>query len=318
MLMAPISIPLLHYSHGPRSTSSAAARKSPSRCARRRGNLRCGRSTSYRLGHRAPHRRCFAERMEATRRAIAGGRDHAGGSSSSRAARGRLPLLRRGDLPRDGLARSARALVGDRRKKPLRGEARARREAQSATTSRFDSDVSEAEMAAAKEGTIKDGYIVHPELREQGKEPASIDQVRLAAKGKVPGARYHANGLRLWENDDVVPRRKTRSRSGSTACAGSAHSSAGTQKARRCGIRVANTRADCARFRARNRNTPPAARTLRAVAKGRLFAVNGDRARLQHRSADPRTRLDVTGIIFSIRGSCWTERNARESLSAIR
>lgn len=67
------------------------------------------------------------------------------------------------------------------------------------------SGVSEAEMAAAKEGTIKDGYIVHPELRTQGKEPASIEQVRLASKGKVPGARYHANGLRLWENDDVVP-----------------------------------------------------------------------------------------------------------------
>src|SRR5206468_11791613 len=70
----------------------------------------------------------------------------------------------------------------------------------------IESGVSDAEMVAAKDGTIKDGYIVHPELRRQGKEPASIEQVRLAAKGKVPGARYHANGLRLWENDDVVPR----------------------------------------------------------------------------------------------------------------
>jgi adenine-specific DNA methylase len=70
----------------------------------------------------------------------------------------------------------------------------------------IESGVSEAEMATAEEGTIKDGYVVHPELRRQGKQPASIDQVRLAATGKVPGARYHANGLRLWENDDVVPR----------------------------------------------------------------------------------------------------------------
>ena len=45
-----------------------------------------------------------------------------------------------------------------------------------------------------------------PSCAGRGKQPASIDQVRLAAKGKVPGARYHANGLRLWENDDLVPR----------------------------------------------------------------------------------------------------------------
>jgi putative DNA methylase len=72
----------------------------------------------------------------------------------------------------------------------------------------IESGVSDADIAAARTGTIKAGYIVHPELRAQGKEPASIEQVRLAAKGKVPGARYHANGLRLWENDDVVPRRE--------------------------------------------------------------------------------------------------------------
>lgn len=66
--------------------------------------------------------------------------------------------------------------------------------------------VSAAEMAAAKEGTIKSGQIIHPILREEGKEPSSIDQVRLAGKGRDPKARYHANGLRLWENEDVVPR----------------------------------------------------------------------------------------------------------------
>jgi len=70
----------------------------------------------------------------------------------------------------------------------------------------IESNVSDAEIAAARTGTIKDGYIIHPELRAQGKEPASIDQVRFAVKGKVQGAHYHANGLRLWENDDVAPR----------------------------------------------------------------------------------------------------------------
>src|SRR5262249_53585294 len=68
----------------------------------------------------------------------------------------------------------------------------------------IESNASDAEIAAAKQGTIRDGYIVHPELLRQGKQPASIDQERLAAKGKVSGGRYHANGLRLWENDDLV------------------------------------------------------------------------------------------------------------------
>src|SRR5262249_8900481 len=67
---------------------------------------------------------------------------------------------------------------------------------------------SNAEMDAARTGTIKDGYIIHPELRAQSKQPAAVDQVRLAAKGKAVGARYHANGLRLWENNDIVPRPK--------------------------------------------------------------------------------------------------------------
>ena len=58
----------------------------------------------------------------------------------------------------------------------------------SATTSRSESRVSDAEMDAARTGTIKDSYLVHPELHVQGKEPASIEQVRLAAKGKVQDA----------------------------------------------------------------------------------------------------------------------------------
>jgi adenine-specific DNA methylase len=71
---------------------------------------------------------------------------------------------------------------------------------------RIESGVSDGEMTAAKEGTIKSGQVVHPVLREMGKEPASIDQIRLAGKGRDPNARYHSNGLRLWENDDIVPR----------------------------------------------------------------------------------------------------------------
>jgi putative DNA methylase len=70
----------------------------------------------------------------------------------------------------------------------------------------IETGVSEAAMAAAKEGTIKGGYVIHPILQQQGKDPASIDQIRRAGKGRDPNASYHDNGLRLWENDDIVPR----------------------------------------------------------------------------------------------------------------
>jgi putative DNA methylase len=69
-----------------------------------------------------------------------------------------------------------------------------------------ESGVSDAAMLAAKEGTIKGGYVIHPILKEQGKDPASLDQIRLAGRGRDSTARYHENGLRLWENDDFVPR----------------------------------------------------------------------------------------------------------------
>ena len=68
------------------------------------------------------------------------------------------------------------------------------------------SGVSDAEMKAAKEGTVRDGYVIHPVLEEQGKNPATIQQIRMAGRGKDPKAQYHESGLRLWENDDVVPR----------------------------------------------------------------------------------------------------------------
>ncbi len=62
------------------------------------------------------------------------------------------------------------------------------------------------EMKAAKLGTIRKGLIIHPVLEEQGLDPSSIESIRLAGRGKDPAALYHANGLRLWENDDLVPR----------------------------------------------------------------------------------------------------------------
>ena len=68
------------------------------------------------------------------------------------------------------------------------------------------SGVSEAEMTAAKKGTVRDGYVVHPMLEEQNKQPASITQIRMAGRGRDPRARYDDSGLRLWENDDLVPR----------------------------------------------------------------------------------------------------------------
>jgi len=67
------------------------------------------------------------------------------------------------------------------------------------------SGASPDEMKAAKLGTIRDSQIVHPVLEELGLDPASIDSVRNAGRGQN-AALHHANGLRLWENDDIVPR----------------------------------------------------------------------------------------------------------------
>jgi putative DNA methylase len=78
------------------------------------------------------------------------------------------------------------------------------------THQRYDleilSGVSDEDMAAAKKGTVQDGYVVHPILREEQKDAASIAQIRLAGRGRDPKARYHEGGLRLWENDDIMPR----------------------------------------------------------------------------------------------------------------
>jgi putative DNA methylase len=68
------------------------------------------------------------------------------------------------------------------------------------------SGVSDAAMKAAKQGTVRGGYVVHPILEEQSKSPANIQQIRMAGGGKDSKAQYHEGGLRLWENDDLVPR----------------------------------------------------------------------------------------------------------------
>ena len=60
-------------------------------------------------------------------------------------------------------------------------------------------------MKAAKLGTIRKGRIIHPILEELGLDPASIESVRTAGQGR-DSTLHHANGLRLWENDDLVPR----------------------------------------------------------------------------------------------------------------
>ncbi len=75
-------------------------------------------------------------------------------------------------------------------------------------TIEIHSGVDAATMKAAKSGTIRKGYVIHPILEEQGKDPASIEQIRLLGRGKDPdkNALYHDSGLRLWENEDLVPR----------------------------------------------------------------------------------------------------------------
>jgi adenine-specific DNA methylase len=67
------------------------------------------------------------------------------------------------------------------------------------------SAASPAEMKAAKLGTIRKGRIIHPILEELGLDPGSIESVRTAGRGQ-DAALHHANGLRLWENDDHIPR----------------------------------------------------------------------------------------------------------------
>ncbi|NQX00649.1 DUF1156 domain-containing protein [bacterium] len=67
------------------------------------------------------------------------------------------------------------------------------------------SAASPAEMKAAKLGTIRKGRIIHPILEELGLDPASIESVRTAGHGR-DSTLHHANGLRLWKNDDLVPR----------------------------------------------------------------------------------------------------------------
>ncbi|MCF7733319.1 MAG: DUF1156 domain-containing protein, partial [Akkermansiaceae bacterium] len=67
------------------------------------------------------------------------------------------------------------------------------------------SGASAAEMKTAKLGSIRKGLIIHPVLEDLGLDPASLDSIRTAGRGAAPSL-HHANGPRLWENDDIVPR----------------------------------------------------------------------------------------------------------------
>ncbi|MBS0618843.1 MAG: DUF1156 domain-containing protein, partial [Spirochaetes bacterium] len=53
-------------------------------------------------------------------------------------------------------------------------------------------DASAAEMKAAKEGTVKSNYVIHP----KNPNPIPMSIIRRENQG----------GLRLWENEDIVPR----------------------------------------------------------------------------------------------------------------
>jgi putative DNA methylase len=70
------------------------------------------------------------------------------------------------------------------------------------------SGVSVAEMAEARQGTIAKGKIIHPILLELARDPGTIEQARLLSSRdqKTTPATHHPNGLRLWENNDLVPR----------------------------------------------------------------------------------------------------------------
>jgi putative DNA methylase len=63
--------------------------------------------------------------------------------------------------------------------------------------------VSPERMKHAKaSGTVRDSRLWCPHC---GRD-TPIDLVRRQGTGKDPNARYHESGLRLWENDDLVPR----------------------------------------------------------------------------------------------------------------
>lgn len=68
------------------------------------------------------------------------------------------------------------------------------------------SGVNESAFKAARKGTVRDGYVIHPILEELGKQPSSISLIRLSGHSKATKAKHHESGLRLWENDDLVPR----------------------------------------------------------------------------------------------------------------
>lgn len=62
--------------------------------------------------------------------------------------------------------------------------------------------VTDEEMEAAKTaGTVRDSRI----WCQNCGQDSPVEVVRRQRVGRDPGARYHESGLRLWENDDLVP-----------------------------------------------------------------------------------------------------------------
>ncbi len=65
--------------------------------------------------------------------------------------------------------------------------------------------VSDSRMKRAGEsGTVRNSRLHCPCCGPD--RTTEIDTLRRLSKGKDPAARYHESGLRLWENDDLVPR----------------------------------------------------------------------------------------------------------------
>jgi adenine-specific DNA methylase len=76
-------------------------------------------------------------------------------------------------------------------------------------TKRFDIEihqgVSAERMQRAKlAGTVRDSRLHCPRCGPE--RTTEIDALRRLGAGKIPSEAYHESGLRLWENDDLVPR----------------------------------------------------------------------------------------------------------------
>jgi adenine-specific DNA methylase len=67
---------------------------------------------------------------------------------------------------------------------------------------RLKANATQEEMAEAKAAaTVKDSCLVHPVLKQQGKQPTPMRILR-GDRSAAEGTKY---GLRMWENEDLVP-----------------------------------------------------------------------------------------------------------------